>query len=363
MTPRNPWILLLVISGLLAGCGQPAPLPTPQVVAASPFPTPFEVPSPTLPPEETSTPDPYSGLTIASLAARSYGGGGLLDLGILAVEPGFTRHLVSYPSDGLTINGFMDIPTGKGPFPVVLVLHGYVDPDGYQVETYTEGYAASFANAGLIAIHPNYRNYPPSDSGPNEFRVGFAVDVLNLVAIVNARAGLGELLQAADPDAIFLWGHSMGGGIALRVLTVGSDVQGALLYGSMSGDERRNFEHIRDVLSGGARGLEELNAPDEELQLISPIYFYERISVPVSIHHGDADEVVPLAWSQELCGQLQALGKQVECFTYHNMPHTFYGENNELLIGRSIEFFESLMPRESLQIYDLGAHFFPVNMQ
>ena len=339
-----PLFLLLAITSLLVGCAQPAALPTPQVLAANPSSTPFQNPS--LAPEAgpTATPDPYAGLTISDLVARSYGGGDVLDLGVLGSNSRFTRHLISYPSDGLALNGFMDIPVGDGPFPVVLVLHGYVDPEGYTVETYTARYAAAFANAGYIAIHPNYRNYPPSDNGPNEFRVGFAIDVVNLILVVNSQAGAPGLLQAANPDAVFLWGHSMGGGITLRVLTVGADVQGAVLYGSMSGDERRNFEQIRDVLSDGGRGNEELTAPDEALQLISPIYYYERIAVPVSIHHGDVDASVPLAWSLELCEQLEALGKQVECFTYHNMPHVFYGENDELLIRRSIEFFESLTP-------------------
>ncbi|MEX2143516.1 MAG: alpha/beta fold hydrolase [Anaerolineales bacterium] len=338
--PRLHQVALLLTTALLAACGQPALLPTPQVLAPLPSPTPFQAPSPTPSLNPESTPDPYATLTISALVERSYGGGQILDLGILGAVPTFTRHLISYPSDGLTINGFIDVPLGEGPFPVVLVLHGYVEPEGYQIENYTARYATFFANAGYIAIHPNYRNYPPSDSGPNEFRVGFAADVLNLVAIVNAQAGFPGLLQAANPDAVFLWGHSMGGGISLRVLTVGSDVQGAVLYAPMSGDERRNFEHIRDVLSGGTRGAEELTVPEEYLQLISPINYYERINVPLSIHHGDVDVVVPLSWSLELCEQLRTLGKQAECFTYHNMPHIFYGDNDALLIQRSIEFFE-----------------------
>jgi dipeptidyl aminopeptidase/acylaminoacyl peptidase len=292
----------------------------------------------------TPTAQPYAQLSIDVLAARAYGGGQIFDLGVLGAYQSFTRHLISYSSDGLTINGFADVPNSEGPLPVVLVLHGYVDLVGYQVETYTARYAVAFANAGYIAIHPNYRNYAPSESGPNEFRVGFAIDVMNLIAIVNEQAGQPGLLQAANPDAVFLWGHSMGGGISLRVLTVGADVQGAVLYGSMSGDERRNFEQIRDVISNGERGNEELTVSDEVLQQISSIYYYERISVPVSIHHGDIDDVVPPAWSQELCGMLQAMGKEAECFTYHNMPHIFYGDNDELLIQRSLDFFERHTP-------------------
>lgn len=338
----------LFLSVVLPACIPASNLPFPEVLQTTA--TPFQVETAILTPASTATPsvtpDPYAGLTIEALAARSYGEGQIVDLGVMSEATYFTRHLISYPSDGLTINGFIDIPFGAGPFPMIILLHGYVDPEGYQVETYTARYAASFANSGYIVVHPNYRNYPPSDFGSNDFRVGFAVDVLNLIAGVNAQAGQPGLLETTNPDAIFLWGHSMGGGIALRVLTVGADVQGAVLYGAMSGDERRNFEHIRDVLSDGERGNEELTAPEEVLQAVSPINFYERISVPVSIHHGDLDEVVPPAWSTELCAQLQTLGKSVECFSYHNMPHTFYGSLDALLIQRSIEFFQRFTPAQ-----------------
>jgi dipeptidyl aminopeptidase/acylaminoacyl peptidase len=331
--------LILSIFVFLSACAPVPALPTPVVLQTTP--TPFQ---PALTQAPSLTPDPYAALTIEAMSQRSYGEGQVVDLGVMSEAINFRRHLISFPSDGLTINGFADIPNGAGPFPVVILLHGYVDPEGYQIETYTARYAASFANAGFIVIHPNYRNYAPSDFGSNEFRVGFAVDVLNLIAEVNGQAGQPGLLESANPDAIFLWGHSMGGGIALRVLTVGADIQGAVLYSAMSGDERRNFELIRDVLSEGARGNEELTVPEEALQLISPINFYDRISVPVSIHHGDLDEVVPFEWSTELCALLQGLGKSVECFSYHNMPHTFYGSLDDLLVQRSIEFFLRYTP-------------------
>ncbi len=331
---------------LVPACAPSPDLPFPEVLQTTS--TPFQVATEkaAYTPTPSVIPDPYAALTIEALAGRSYGDGQIIDLGKLSEASTFTRHLVSYPSDGLTINGFMDIPNGKGPFPVVILLHGYVDPVGYQIETYTARYAAAFANAGYIVIHPNYRDYPPSDSGANEFRVGFAIDVLNLIAEVNAQAGQPGLLEQANPDAIFLWGHSMGGGIALRVITVGADVQGAVLYAAMSGDERRNFEWIRDVLSDGERGNEELTAPEDALKAISPINYLDRISVPVSIHHGDIDETVPPAWSTELCSLLQNLGKSVECFSYHNMPHTFYGSLDNLLVQRSIEFFQRYTPAQ-----------------
>ncbi|MFN8453279.1 MAG: alpha/beta fold hydrolase [Anaerolineae bacterium] len=322
----------------------PTDTPAPPTATPTPTPTPTLIPTPTFTPSPTSTvtptptSDPYAGLTITDLSARSYGGGQLEIEEVMAVTDAFTRTLVRYPSEGLTLYGFMNIPQGDGPFPVALMMHGYIPPEQYNTIAYTTRYADSLARAGYLVIHPNYRNYPPSDEGPDLFRVAQAVDALNLIAVIKAQAGQPGPLAKADPTFIGMVGHSMGGGITLRTLTLTSDVKAAVLYGAMSGDEQRNYEKIQQW-SGGARGLEELNTPPEALQRISPINFLERISAAVSIHHGDNDGTVPPAWSAELCQQLQALNKPVECFSYPGQPHTFQGEADQLFMQRVVEFF------------------------
>lgn len=310
------------------------PTPAPTFTATSP-PTPSPSPSPTLSP----TPDPYAGLTIADLAARSYGDGELQATKTLAATSAFTRELISYASDGLAIAGFMNTPRKAGPLPVVIVLHGYVAPSLYRTLTYTTSYADALARAGYLVIHPNLRNFPPSETGDERFRVGQAIDVLNLIALVRKQGGQPGPLLAADPQRIGLWGHSMGGGISTRVLTLSPDVRASVLYGAMSGDERRNYEKIA-VWSGALRGQWELSVPEADLQRISPVHFLDRVTAAVSIHHGDADATVPPAWSVDTCERLQALGKEVECFSYPGQPHTFVGEGNALFIRRTIDFFD-----------------------
>lgn len=289
-------------------------------------------------PVPTPTVDPYADLTIESLLARSYGAGTLQVHQVMETRPGFTRYLISYPSDDLTIYGFMNVPDMAGPFPVIVAIHGYIEPSVYATLDYTTHYADELARAGFLVLHPNLRGYWPSDSGPNMFRVGMAVDILNLIALVRAWGGQPGALEQADPDAIGLWGHSMGGGISLRTIAVDGGVDAAVLYGAMSGDERRNFEKIMQW-SSGSRGRAELGIPDDALQRISPVHYLDRIEAAVSIHHGAADELVPPEWSQELCEQLWALGKTVECFSYEGQPHTFYGDGDRLFIQRTIAFF------------------------
>lgn len=318
-------------------------LPTPflRLVTLTPTvtPSPPLTPTVTLTASVSPTPDPYAGLTIDDLTNRRYGEGQLQFVEVLAENSFFTRYLVAYPSDGLTIYGFMNVPKGEGPYPVIIAIHGYIDPARYNTLDYTTGYADALARSGFLVIHPNLRGYLPSDDGPNLFRVGMAVDVLNLIGLVKSQGAQTGPLEKADPTRIGLWGHSMGGGISTRVMTVSPDVDAIVLYAAMSGDEKKNYDRIFNVFSEGQRGQEELNTPEEDLRRISPEIFLDRIQAAVSIHHGTNDSEVPPEWSQELCNSLQELNKDVECFTYPGQPHTFFGESDDLFIQRTVDFF------------------------
>ncbi len=286
------------------------------------------------------TPDPYAALSVAALAERAYGGGLLRIEERLEQNDDFARYLIRYPSDGLSLFGFMNVPHEGERFPVAIVLHGFIEPADYDVVDYTTRYADALARAGYMVFHPNYRNYPPSDAGDNPFRVGYAVDVLNLIAIIRAQSeDPTGVLRRADGNYIHLLGHSMGGGIALRVAIVWPEAIRALaLYAAMSGDEAQNFARIQEW-AGGRAGAFEREAPLTALRAISPIYHLEQLQAPVGIHHGTADTVVPPAWSDDLCARLQARAHPVECFRYERQPHTFRGAADALLQDRVIDFF------------------------
>jgi pyrimidine 5'-nucleotidase len=325
-----------------ASCA-PARVPITPTATASPLATAVASTSPTAPPTAiptpTATPDPYDPYTIAYLRSRSYRGGALEIVSRVGANSAFTRYLVRYPSEGLTIHGFMNVPNGEGPHPVIIALHGYIDPAVYDTFDYTTHYADALASAGYLVMHPNLRGYAPSDDGDNLFRVGMALDVLNLIAIIKSTAGQPGALETADGTRIGMWGHSMGGGVTTRVITVSPDVRAAVLYAAMSGDEARNYEAI-GTWSNGERGSEERAVPAEELMRISPINFLDGITAAVSIHHGLQDELVPVQWSMQTCELLKAARKTVECHYYEDMPHTFHGQGDKEFIQYTIQFMD-----------------------
>jgi dipeptidyl aminopeptidase/acylaminoacyl peptidase len=336
-------LLIVLLMSCLAGCEGEAPISAtlaPSAPATLPPPSTATVTStPTLPPTPTLTPEPYWDYSIDSLRARDYGRKTIEITETLGKNSAFTRHYFRYDSDGLDIYGFANVPQGEGPFPVIIALHGYIEPKIYHTLDYTTHYADALASAGYLVLHPNLRGYPPSDEGDNLFRVGMAIDVLNLIALVKEYGGTPGLLESADPGRIGLWGHSMGGGISTRVLTVSPDIGAAVLYAAMTGDEQKNYEAILQW-SNFSLGLEELAVPQETLEHISPMYFFADITAPISIHHGLEDMLVPVQWSMQTCEQLKALGKAVECHYYEDMPHTFYGAREKQFIRYTIQFFD-----------------------
>lgn len=309
--------------------------PTQTVIPKMPTRTPLPDKIATL----TPTVDPYQDLYISTLLNRKYGGGVLQNEGLLSQENNFKRFQFKYRSEGLNLYGFINIPDGKGPFPVVILLHGAVDFAAYQTVDYTRRYADALAERGFIAINPNLRGYAPSQDGKDDFGVGDTIDVLNLISLIRSQSGITGLLQSADSARIGVWGHSMGGGIVLRLLIIDSSIRSGLLYASLNADEAINLDHF----GNDGRRETKISIPSIALKQISPSGFLQKIQAPISIHHGADDEVVPLKWSQDLFIQLKSLGKQVEYYLYPKQPHTFQNSGDSQFIGHMIDFFDKTL--------------------
>lgn len=329
---KKPFLALITL--LLVACGvfsTPAAVPTATIAA----PTVTQIP-PT--PLSTPTLEPFEEYTIDYLRQRPYGGGRIEVLEILQETDLFTTYSIRYPSDGLTIYGFMNIPKGPGPFPVIVSVHGYAPAGTYDVFYLHADFADTFSQNQFVFIHPGLRNHPPSDQGDNLLRVGMTVDVMNLIALLKARTDLPAELTVANTDAMGLWGTSLGGEIALRILTLSPDFKAAVLYSSLSGNMERNSRQMYE-LTGDEQFQLDFQLPLELMDRVSPMYYYYRVTTPVQVHHGLEDTTVPVSWAEETCDFMEAAGVSVQCIYYPEVGHVFNRGNFEILLPRALEFY------------------------
>ena len=308
-------------------------------------------PTPTLSHNIDSLIAPY---TIEGLRARHYPGGEIEVVQVLAGFDNFTRYLVQYPSDGLTIQASMHVPRGLGPFPVIILNHGYVRRSAYFPGAGTYAAADYFAEHGYVTLAPDYRSWGDSDIGLSMFHAGLVTDVLNLISSL-------ETLDFVDSTRVGMWGHSMGGGITTKILTIDSRIQAAVLYASNSSndadlieeygvaclpDRRRRPCNAGEVIP---RDLSEelleayLAATEDEeiLYYIAPYNYLNLINAPLQIHIGTADTTTPPWWSVTLHQALLEAGKTVDFYSYEGQGHLFVDNDWETFLLRNLLFFDS----------------------
>ncbi len=315
------------------------PSPAIPTLALSPTPGPTAVPRAGI---GTADPaDPLNGLRVADLAAREYDGSGIR-LGVgYSVNDSFSQYRISYDSDGLSISGLANVPFGDGPFPVIVLLHGYFTPDEYRQGFDTWRMGEYLAERGYITLMPDYRNYADSDSGPNPFRIGYVLDVMNLIAQADA------MPWTADGQ-IGVIGHSMGGEVAQWVAVISDEVDAVVFYASMSGDVVRNWSHARRYWPVQQGAIEAMAVtygnPVENAEAfaeVSPINYYGNIRMPVHIHHGVRDTAVPYGWSEEAFELMQSAGVDVTFYPYAGERHGFTDRGFEYLMSESVILFDA----------------------
>jgi hypothetical protein len=305
------------------------------------------------------TQHPLYPYTLFGLRARAYPGGEIVLQSVLEQSDAFTRYYINYPSDDLTITGILHLPVGPGPFPVLILLHGYIERDLYFSGADTWQAAEFFARQGYLVLAPDLRSWGASDPGLSLFHTGLVIDVLNLINAI-------PTLPQADATKIGLWGHSMGGGIVTKVLTIESRIRAAVLYapnsaddadlltrwgaGCLPGQSEAAGDHCNPAEIIPANTSAEIieayliAAKDPEfLKAVAPIFHLESISAPIQLHIGDNDgqflSETPPAWSFKVVEALETHNKDIDFYIYPGQGHSFLGDSWISFLQRSLTFF------------------------
>lgn len=209
----------------------------------------------------------------------------------------------------------------------MVLAHGHIGLDIYTTGRGMRREQDYLARAGYAVLHVDYRNHASSSKDPRadiDLRLGYTEDVINAVL-----AAKGSSLAALDGSRVGVFGRSMGGGVVYNLLEVQPGlVQAAVAYAPVSSDTVDNFERwMRRDPSGIAaavvRAHGEPAANPAFWRGVSPRNYVDRITEPLLIQHGTADDACPLAWTRETVAAMKKAGTDVELVTWPGEGHAF----------------------------------------
>ena len=330
---KRKWISLIIAGSLvLAGCSN-----TNESASTSAVPGESATGSASASPTESFDP-----VSLPALMQTEITGTDLVVGDAIGSTATYTRHPITYKANEFAISGIMNIPKGVGPFPTLVLGHGYIDTAIYTSGRGLKREQDYLANQGYIVLHTDYRNHAGSDDDPensNNLRLGYTIDVIAAAKALKA-SGIPQI----DIEKIGYLGRSMGGGIGYNVATVApNEFDAIILYAPVSANYVDNFNKW-------GRGNPEIEnpivamhgSPEAEPEFwagISAENYFDKIDDPIMIHHGTNDESCKVIWSERAAAQMQALNKDITLHIYEGEQHAF-GPQWELSMQRSIEFFK-----------------------
>src|SRR3989344_5946794 len=73
------------------------------------------------------------------------------------------KNIFEFKIDNKKVTGLINTPDGEGPFPVIVLLRGYVDQSIYTTGTGTKRVGEFLSQNGYITIAPDFLGYGGSD--------------------------------------------------------------------------------------------------------------------------------------------------------------------------------------------------------
>ena len=263
--------------------------------------------------------------------------------------------------DGLEIPGYLFLPEGEGPFPVIIYVHGGLHASALEDVIPKPGneicrrYITGRGYAVLMVDYRGSTGYGGEFMSLNEWG-GYEIDdVLGAVEYV-------EKSSIINSRKVFLYGNSRGAYIGLCALERTNRIAAAALsnglynlFDIVSGktlwskaDPRTEFlkEAMRSAITRSASSIPTADWIAECWRR-SPVFHTNRVNGRVLIIGSEADEVIPLGCAVELMAALTAARKEVilQVFTGPGATHTFieHGEPVEKALSAwelILDFFE-----------------------
>jgi carboxymethylenebutenolidase len=197
---------------------------------------------------------------------------------------------VAYPSDGLTLTGFLARPRDEQPRQAVVVIHEW-----WGLNDHIKDIARRFAGEGYVALAPDLYSrlgHQVAKDSNEAAKLMESLQSQHALKDLNATTAYLKTLPFVDPVKLGVVGFCMGGTFALMVAAHNSDVKASVpFYGQIP--------------------------PTDSLKyLVAPILYI----------HGGQDAWIPAREAQRLAQGLKQFGRPGEVQSYPDCPHAFFND-------------------------------------
>lgn len=272
-------------------------------------------------PVQTQSFDSSGGVTVAVVAdGRSSGelvrvtGAGTVPLTSFAgaLDPLPMTELTAHAADGWPVHGWVVLPEGQGPHPVLLMIHGGPFTQyGHQFFDETQVYAG----AGYAVVMCN----PRGSSGYGHEHGRAIIGAVGEVTAADVLAFLDQALtdERLDASRVGVMGGSHGGFMTSWIAgNHGQRFRGAITERAVNAID--SFHGSSDI---GATFPEPLYGPPETWVKESPLTYADQITVPVLIIHSEEDWRCPVEQAQRLFVALRRRGHEAELLLFPGEGH------------------------------------------
>lgn len=248
---------------------------------------------------------------------------------------------IRFMSDGKWISGMMNYHPEKSSLsPVIIMIRGYAEKEGYYPGSGTWKVADELAKNGYATISLDFLGYGNSEAdSPDVLEARFhkVIEVLDLIQSV-------KQLSWVDKDKIGIWAHSNGGQIALSVLEISGEKYPTVLWAPMTLPFPQSLIDTADEGEDKQKAIDFVNKFQKYYDSRRYAFenYYEWINAPILIQQGTADSQVKVEWQQSLQSRLKEFGKKSELIIYNGADHNMKGSWNDV-VKRDIEWYRFMM--------------------
>ena len=242
--------------------------------------------------------------------------------------PCYSTREIKFISDNKGISGVLNYyPEKSSLSPVIIMIRGYAEREGYYPGSGTWRVADRLAEAGYATISLDFLGYGNSELESTdmlEARFHKVVEVLDLIESV-------KNLPWIDKNRVGIWAHSNGGQIALSVLEITGAKYPTILWAPMT---MAFPESVLSTIDEGSPVKEAIIEFEKHYDARRYAFenYYDWIRSPILIQQGTADDQVKVDWQRKVVEELAGKGKAAELIIYNGADHNLKNSWEEAVV-------------------------------